>query len=87
MEERIWFAQDSIENIATTIKQYAKCKQIVTQNIQEIQDKMRRTNLRMIGIGEKEDFQIEGTVTIFKKIIEENVLNVKKDMPLNIQEA
>jgi hypothetical protein len=26
MEERIWFAQDSIENIATTIKQYAKCK-------------------------------------------------------------
>jgi hypothetical protein len=48
---------------------------------------MRRTNLRMIGIGEKEDFQIEGTVTIFKKIIEENVLNVKKDMPLNIQEA
>jgi cell division protein FtsL len=38
MEERISGAEDSIENIGTTIKENAKCKKILTQNIQEIQD-------------------------------------------------
>jgi chromosome segregation ATPase len=42
IEERISGAEDSIENIGTTIKEKAKCKKIVTQNIQEIQDTMRR---------------------------------------------
>ena len=36
MEERISGAEDSIENIGTTIKENAKCKKILTQNIQEI---------------------------------------------------
>jgi uncharacterized coiled-coil protein SlyX len=45
MEERIAGAEDSIENIDTTIKENAKCKKILTQNIQEIQDTMRRPNL------------------------------------------
>jgi hypothetical protein len=33
MEERISGAEDSIENIGTTIKENAKCKKIITQNI------------------------------------------------------
>ena len=37
MEERISGAKDSIENMDTTIKENAKCKKILTQNIQEIQ--------------------------------------------------
>jgi predicted nucleic acid-binding Zn-ribbon protein len=41
MEERISGAEDSIENIGTTIKENAKCKKILNQNIQEIQDTMR----------------------------------------------
>ena len=49
MEERISGAEDSIENTGTTIKENGKCKKILTQNIQEIQDKMRRPNLRIIG--------------------------------------
>jgi hypothetical protein len=32
---------------------------------------MRRANLRIIGIDEKEDFQLKGSVNIFNKIIEE----------------
>ena len=35
MEEIISGAEDSIENISTTIKENAKCKKILTQNIQE----------------------------------------------------
>ena len=46
MEERISGAEDSIENIGTIIKENAKCKKILSQNIQEIQDTMRRPNLR-----------------------------------------
>jgi hypothetical protein len=42
----------------TTIKENAKCKMILTQNIQEIQDTMRRPNLRIIGIDEKKRFSI-----------------------------
>ena len=87
MEERISGAEDSIENIGTTIKENGKCKKILTQNIQEIQDTMRRPNLRIIGIDENEDFQLKGPANIFNKIIEENFPNIKKEMPMNIQEA
>ena len=56
-------------------------------NIQEIQDTMRRPNQRIIGIDENEDFQLKGPANIFNKIIEENFPNLKKEMPMNIQEA
>jgi hypothetical protein len=48
---------------------------------------MRRPNLRIIGIEESEDSQLKGPVNIFNKIIEENFPNLKKKMPINIQEA
>jgi septation ring formation regulator EzrA len=48
MEKRISGAEHSIENIGTTIKENGKCKKILTQNIQEIQNTMRRLNLWMI---------------------------------------
>jgi hypothetical protein len=49
-EERISGTEYSIENFSTTIKENAKCKKILTQNIQEIQDTMRRPNLWIIGV-------------------------------------
>jgi hypothetical protein len=67
MKERITSTADSIENICTTIKEKAKCKKILTKNIQEIQDKMRRPNLQIIGVDENEDFQLKGPANIFKK--------------------
>ena len=48
---------------------------------------MRRPNLRIIGVDESEDFQLIGPEIIFKKIIEENFPNLKKEMPINIKEA
>ena len=87
MEERISGAEDSIENMDTTIKENAKSKMLLTQNIQEIQDTVRRSNLRIIGVDENEDFQLKGPANIFNKIIEENFPNLKKEMPMNIQEA
>jgi hypothetical protein len=68
--------RDSIEN--TTINENAKCKKILTQNIQEIQDTMRRPNLLVIGIDKNEDSQLKEPVNILNKIIEENFPNLKK---------
>ena len=51
------------------------------------QDTMRRPNLRIIGVGENDDFQLKGPANIFNNIIEENFPNLKKEMPMNIQEA
>jgi hypothetical protein len=48
---------------------------------------MRRPNLRIIGIDEKEDSQLKGPVNIFNKTIKENFPNLKKEMPMNTQEA
>jgi hypothetical protein len=71
----------------TTIKENKKCKKILTQNIQKIQDTMRRPNLRIIGVDENEDFQLKGPVNIVDKIIEEDFPNLRKELPMNIQEA
>jgi hypothetical protein len=46
-------AEDSIENMDTTIKENVKYKKSLTQNIQEIQDTMRKQNLMIIGINKK----------------------------------
>jgi hypothetical protein len=48
---------------------------------------MRRPNLQIIGVDENEEFQLKGPENIFNKITEENIPNLKKEMPMNIQEA
>ena len=60
MKERISGAEDSVQNMDTTIKENAKCKEILTQNIQEIQDTMRRPNLQIIGIVRIKIFNLKG---------------------------
>jgi hypothetical protein len=87
IEERISGAEDTKENIDTTVKENTKSKMLLTQNTQKIQDTMRRPNLRIIGIKESEGSQFKGPVNIFNKIIEENFPNLKKEMPMNIQES
>jgi hypothetical protein len=47
----------------TTIKENAKLKTILIQNIQEIQDTMRRPNLRIIGIDENE---VSGLISTYQ---------------------
>jgi hypothetical protein len=83
IEDRILGA----ENIDRTVKENAKIKYLLTQKIQEIQDTMRRANLRMIGIEQSKVSQFKRPVNIFNKIIEEKFPNLKKEMPMNIQKA
>ena len=48
---------------------------------------MKRSNLRIIGIENSEDFQLQGPENVFNEIIEENVPNLKREMAINVQEA
>jgi hypothetical protein len=48
---------------------------------------MRRPSLRKIGIEESKDSQVKRPVNILNKITEENFPNIKKEMPMNVQEA
>ena len=57
------------------------------KTIQEIQDIMKRPNLRIIGIEDSEDSKLKRPANIFNKIIEENLSILKKEMPINKQEA
>jgi hypothetical protein len=70
--------EDTIEDIDTIVKENTKSKKLVTQNIQEIQDMMKRSNLRIIGTEEGEDSQLKGPENIFNKTIEENFPNLKR---------
>ena len=58
LDEGISDAEDTIESIDSTIKENAKCRNRVTQNMQEIQTTMRRPNLRTTGIEEHKDLQL-----------------------------
>jgi hypothetical protein len=87
IEERISGVEDSMENIDTKVKENEKCKKLLTQNIQEIQDKMKIPSIMVMSIEENEESQFKGPVNIFNKILEEILPNLKKDMPINIQEA
>jgi hypothetical protein len=87
IEERISGAEN-IENIDTTVKENTKIEKLLTQNTQELQDTMKRPNLRIIiGIEKKEDSQCKGPGNIFNKIIVEIFPNLKKEMVTNIQEG
>ena len=77
---------DTIEEIYTSVQENVKFQIFLTQNIEEIWDTIKRSNLRIIRI-EREDSQVRGPKNIFNKIIEEKNSNLKKEMPINIQEA
>jgi methyl-accepting chemotaxis protein len=72
--ERISGAEDSIENIDTAVKENAKSKKLLTQNIQEIQETMRRPDLRIIGVEESEDSQLQGPVISSTKLLKKTSL-------------
>ncbi|KAL6056636.1 hypothetical protein STEG23_020363 [Scotinomys teguina] len=85
MEDRISGIEDTIEETDLLAKENTNTKKVITQNVQEIWDTMKKSNLRIIGIEEGEEYQLKGTKK--KKIIEENFPNLKKKMPIEVQEA
>jgi hypothetical protein len=56
------------------------------KKMQEISDTIKRPNLRIMGI-EEEEVQAKGMYNIFNKIITENLPNLEKTMPIQVQET
>ncbi|XP_060221820.1 S-methyl-5'-thioadenosine phosphorylase isoform X2 [Meriones unguiculatus] len=86
MEERISGVEGAMEEIDVSVKENVKSKKFLTKTIQEIQDNLKRQNLRIIGIEEKEDSLLQGPENIFNKTIEENFPKLKES-PIRIQET
>jgi hypothetical protein len=55
--------------------------------MQELTDSIKRTNLRIMGIEEREEVPAKGMHNIFNKIITESFPNLEKTMPIQVQEA
>jgi hypothetical protein len=53
--------------------------------MQELSDPIKRSNLRIMGI--EEVVQTKGIHNIFNKIITENFSNLKKVLPIQVQEV
>jgi hypothetical protein len=64
-------------------KQLKSCE----KNMQELSNSIKRLNLRIMGIKEGEEVQAKGIHNIFNKIIAENFPNLKKELPIQVQEA
>jgi Cft2 family RNA processing exonuclease len=54
--------------------------------MQELTNSIKRPYLRVMGI-EEEEVQAKGTLNIFNKTITENVPNLVKTMPTQVQEV
>ena len=68
------------------VKQNVNSENFLTQNVQEIWASIKRP-ISTIGIEEGEESHLKGTENIFNKIIEEKFPNLKKVMPIKVQEA
>jgi DNA-binding Lrp family transcriptional regulator len=77
LTNRIQKIKESIsgaENIEAIVKENAKCKNFLNQNIQEIQDTMTKPNLRIIGKEESKDSQLKDQQISFKKLYKKTFL-------------
>jgi hypothetical protein len=57
------------------------------KKMQEFTDSIKRPNLRIMGTEEGEEVQAKGMCNIFNKIITENLPNLEKTMPIQVQET
>jgi predicted nuclease with TOPRIM domain len=82
VEDRISELKDNIE-----IKEEILVKQLKNyeRNMQELSDSIKKPNLRLMGI--EGEVQAKRIRNIFNKIITENFPNLKKVLPIQVQEA
>jgi hypothetical protein len=79
--------EHKIEIKGKTEELFVKQLKTYERNIQELTDSIKRTNLRIMGTEEEEEFQAQGIHNIFNKIITENFPNLEKVMTIQGQEA
>jgi hypothetical protein len=86
-EDRISELQDKMEVKGKAEEILVKQLKTCERNMQELNESIKRPNLRIMGIKEGEEVQAKGIHNIFNKIITENFPNLEKAMPIQVQEA
>jgi membrane-associated HD superfamily phosphohydrolase len=86
-EDRILELEDETEIKGKTEALLIKQLKTYERNMQEFTDSIKRPNLRIMGIEEREELQAKEICNIFNKITTENFPNLEKTMPIQVQEA
>jgi chromosome segregation ATPase len=87
VKDRISELEDEMEIKGKNEDQLVKQFKTYERNMQEFTDSIKRPNLRIMGIEEREEVQAKGIHNIFNKIITENFPNLEKAMPIQVQET
>ena len=85
-EERISDLEDKIVEITTAEQNKEKRMKRTEDRLRDFWDKIKRTNIRIIGVPEEEEKK-KGTEKIFEEIIVENFLNMGKEIVDQVLEA
>jgi archaeosine-15-forming tRNA-guanine transglycosylase len=86
-EDRISELKDEMVIKGKTEEQLLRQLKTYERNMQELTDSIKRPNLRIMIIEEREEVQAKGIRNIFNKIITENFPNLEKTMLIQVQEA
>ncbi|KAK1339947.1 hypothetical protein QTO34_018511 [Cnephaeus nilssonii] len=85
LKEKINNLEDRIEEFSKDTRQMAK-QIIIKERIRDVEDRARSSNIRLIGIPEKDNKE-NGAEEIIKEIIEENFAELNKRSGLDIVSA
>jgi chromosome segregation ATPase len=77
VEDRISELEDKIEIKGKTEELLVKQLKTYKRNMQELTDSIKRPNLRIVDIEEREEVQAKGIHNIFNKTITENFPNLE----------
>jgi chromosome segregation ATPase len=87
VEDRISVLENKMEikekNEELLVKQLKTCE----RNMQELTNSIKRPNLKIMDIEAGKEVQAKGIYNILNKLITENLTNLEKTMPIQIQEA
>jgi chromosome segregation ATPase len=87
VQDRISELEDKIEIKLKTEEMLVKQLKSYERNMQELNDIIKRPNLKITSIKEREKDQAKGIHNIFNKITTENFQNLEKVLPIQVQEG
>jgi chromosome segregation ATPase len=85
VEDRISELEDKIEIKAKTEELLVKQLKTCERNMLELTNSIKRLNLRLMGIEEREEVKVKGICNIFNKMKTENFPNLEEDLPIQVQ--
>ena len=85
-EERISELEDKMVEITAENQNKEKRMKRIEDNLRDLWDNTKRTNIRIIGVPEEEEKK-KGSEKIFEEIIVENFPNMGKEIVTQVQEA